>query len=53
LELWAGVALAALYFNVFGHELPAATVEVTRDALALGFKAQATAALFVCRDAKV
>lgn len=47
LQLGAGVALAALHFNVFGHELPAAPVEIPGYCVSLSFEAKATAALFV------
>jgi len=47
LELWAGVALTTLDLNVFGHQLPLASVQVAGDCFALRFQAQAAASLFV------
>jgi hypothetical protein len=51
LQLRAGVALAAFHLNVFGHELPAATIEIPGHRVPLSFQPKATAALLVGRYA--
>jgi hypothetical protein len=47
LELRAGVALAALDFDLFSQQLPLPTIEISQDGFPLSFQPEAAAPLLV------